>query len=195
MVDDSRVYGDERFIFHMGNEYNAPHENNIYDGYIIANEEKVVFERRTVLNGRISVIMPEAYVVMPQELAEIKYPSKMRPDEIYTNEDTTINFTLSHKNDKAANEDIPKVKDIIQKAVMRMHSGSRVIDSSSMEASGINIAYFDFCSPALDMDLYNMMFFLSVDMRIVVGAFNCPQESMDTWKPVIEQMLGSVEMC
>jgi hypothetical protein len=130
---------------------------------------------------------------LPEELAEIKYPSKHRPDEIYTNDDTTINISFSLKNDKASNEVIPRVKDVIQKAVMRMHSGSRVIESDTMEVSGINISYFDFPSAAIDMDMYNMMFFLSVDNRIVVGSFNCPWVNMDIWKPVITQMLESVE--
>ena len=44
------------------------------------------------------------------------------------------------------------------------------------------------------MDIYNMMFFLSVDNRIVVGSFNCPWQNMDVWKPVIEQMFETVEM-
>jgi len=194
MAGDDVVFGDEQFIYHMGREYNKPHVNNISDGYIIIDEVKVAFERRTVLAGRLSVLMPESFVIMPLELAEKKYPAIQRPEEIYTNNETTVNFCVSLKNDKAANEDMPHVKDVIQPAVMRMHSGSKVISSEVIEVSGIKIAYFDFCSAAIDADIYNMMFFLSVDNRIVVGSFNCPWQNMDVWKPVIEQMLETVEI-
>jgi len=194
MADDGAIFGDEQFIHHMASEYDRPHENNVLDGYIIVDEERIEFQRRTVLDGRLSVLMPESFVIMPLELAEKKYPAVQRPDEIYTNNETTVNFCVSLKNDQATNEDIPRAKDIIQKAVMRMHSGSKVISSEAIEVSGVNIAYFDFCSAAIDTDIYNMMFFLSVDNRIVVGSFNCPWQNMDVWKPVIEQMFGTVEM-
>lgn len=194
MIDDNVVFGDEQFIRHMGREYNQPHENIILDGYIIIDEEKIAFARRTILESRLSVLMPESFVIMPLELAEKKYPAIQRPDEIYTNNETTVNFCVSLKNDKAANEDIPGAKDIIQQAVMRMHAGSKVINSETIDVSGINIAYFDFCSAAIDTDIYNMMFFLSVDNRIVVGSFNCPWQNMDVWKPVIEQIFETVEV-
>jgi hypothetical protein len=193
-VADDKVYGDEHFIYLMDIEDNPPHENNILDGYIISNDEKVPFKRRLIYNSRVSVIMPESFVIMPKELAQMKYPSMQRPDEIYTNNETTINFTVSHKNDKASNEDIPYAKDAIQKAVMRIHAASRVIDSETIEASGLNIAYFDFATPALDMDIYNVLFFFSLDGRIMLGSFNCPQHDMDVWKPVVAQMLESVEL-
>ena len=193
MQDDNLVFGDEQFIRQMGKEYNPPHENNILDGFIIVDEEKIVFERRNVLEGRLSVLMPEAFVIMPLELAEKKYPAIQRPDEIYTNNETTVNFCVSLKNDKATNEDIPRAKEIIKQAVMRMNAGSQVINSETIDVSGINISYFDFCSAALDADIYNMMFFLSIDNRIVVGSFNCPWVNMDVWKPVIEQMFETME--
>lgn len=194
MAEENGIFGDEQFIRHMGREYNQPHKNNILDGYIIIDEEKISFERRTILDERVSVLMPESFVIMPLELAEKKYPAIQRPDEIYTNNDTSVNFCVSLKNDKATNEDIPRAKDMIQQAVMRMHSGSKVISSEIIGAKGIKIAYFDFCSAAIDTDIYNMMFFLSVDNRIVVGSFNSPWQNMDVWKPVIEQILETVEI-
>lgn len=194
MNDDNKAFGDERFIYQMTIEENQPHKNNILDGYIIINEERIPFERKHVLDGRISVLMPEAFVIMPKELAEIKYPSIQRPDEIYTNNEATINFSVSLKNDKAANEDIPHVRDTIQQVMMRMYPASNIIDSETVEVSNINISYFDLNTPAIDMEIYNMMFFLSIENRIVVGSFNCPWENMDVWKPMITQMLGSFEM-
>jgi hypothetical protein len=194
VVDDNKEFGDERFIYQMAREDDMPHTNNILDGYIIINEEKIPFARKPLLDGWISILMPEAFVIMPKELAEKKYPSIQRPDEIYTNNETTINLTLSLKNDKAANEDIPNVKDTVQQVMMRMYPASRIIDSEIIEVSGINIAYFDLSTPALDMDIYNTMFFFSIDNRVVVGSFNCPWENMDIWKPVVVQMLGTVEM-
>ena len=193
MADD-KIYGDEQFIYHMGLESNPPHINNILDGYIIIDDDKIPFERRGIFNGRLSVIMPESFIIMPKELAELKYPYTQRPEEIYTNSETTVNFTISYKNDKASNDDIPRAKDIIQQAVMRVHAASKVIDSETISVSDLNIAYFDFVTPAIDMDIYNVLFFFSLDSRIMLGSFNCPQVNMDVWKPVLVQMLESLRI-
>jgi hypothetical protein len=173
---------------------NPSHENNISDGYVIIKEEKIPLERKTILNDRISIIMPEEFAIMSKEDADIKYPSINRADEIYTNKETSVNLSVSHKSDTAANKDIPEVKDALQEVVMRVYPASSVIDSETIEVAGINIAYYDFDTAAIDMDIYNLIFFISLDDRLVLGSFNCPWENMDEWKPVIVQMLGSVEV-
>jgi len=191
---DNESFGDEQFIYYVGMESKPVHINSFSDGYIIIDDEELPIKRRRVLNKQISVIMPEKFVVMEKELAEIKYPSSDRPDEIYTNSDTTINFSLSHRNDVATNEDIPEIKDMLQNIIMRMYPTSKTKDSDVIDVSGLTIAYFDFTTTAIDMDVYNVTFVFSLDKRLVLGSFNCPQENADDWKLVFIQMIQSVEL-
>ena len=193
-MDSKGNFGDEQFIYHIGMESKPVHTNNILDEYVIIDDEKIPFRRRTVLNKRVSVILPEKFFIMAKELAEKKYPSVNRPGEIYTNSETTINFSLTYTKDAATNEGIPEIKDILQQAIMRMHPASVIIDSEVIDVSGLNIAYFDFVTPAIDIDIYNVTFVFSFDKRLVVGSFNCPQENMDEWKPLLVQMLQSTEV-
>jgi len=189
-------FGDEDFIYMKSMEIEPPpkHENNIADGFIIIDDEKMPVKRRELLDKKMSVIMPEAFALMPQETAKLKYPSENRPAVIYTNEDTTVNLTFTHRDEEASNEDIPGVKDAIEPLVMRMFPASSVIDSDTIDASGKNISFYDYPTPALDIDIYNLTFMFSLEGRLVLGGFNCPVGSMDDWKPVFLQMLGSVEM-
>lgn len=194
-MDSEKNLGDEEFISIMGASENeeTAHENNISDGYIIIHEERIPFGRKAVFDGKMSVIIPETFELMPEETAAVKYPSAERPDFIYTNEETTVNFSLAHKDGKAANEDIPGVKDMIQEFVAKMHPASAVIDSEVIEVSGKNIAYFDFVAPAIDTEVYNMMFVFSLEGRLAIGSFNCPIDDMEDWKPVFVQMMQSIE--
>ena len=189
-------YGDEDFIYLMGNdgEVEQPkYETDITDGYIVMGEEKVVFMRKFQLDRKFSVIMPEKFKLMSKDVAEIKYPSADRPEFIYTNEETTVNFTFSHREDEASNEEIPEVKDILQPLVMRLYPASSVIKSETLEAGGKNISYYDFIAPALDMNIYTLTFVFSLEGRIVLGGFNCPEADMDDWKPIFLQMMESLE--
>jgi hypothetical protein len=71
---------------------------------------------------------------------------------------------------------------------MESFPASKVMDSTAIEASGRTVAYFDFCS-----DVYNMLFFFSLDGALVLGSFECLIGDFDDWKPVFIQMLCSIE--
>jgi hypothetical protein len=193
-MESENNFNDEQVIYEIGKKSTPVHINNIMDECIIIDDEKIPFRRRSVLKKRASVIMPEKFIIMAKNLAERKYPSIHRPDEIYTNHETTINFLLTHSSDAATNEAIPEIKETMQQLIMRMHPASRIFDSEVIDVSGLNVAYFDFITPAIDMDLYNVSFIFSLDKRLVVGSFNCPQEVMDEWKPLLVQMLQSIEV-
>jgi hypothetical protein len=196
-ADNEKKFGDEDFIYIKGMEAEKPvHENNIQDGFVIIDGENIPFKRKFLLDKKISVIMPETFTLMTKEIADIKYPSIHRPDLIYTNEEASVDFSLSHEEDEAPNEDIPEIRDVIQEVVMRLYPASSVIDSETItiEASGLNISYYDFIAPALDMDAYTMTFVFSLDGRAVAGGFSCPDDETDTWKPIFLQMLESLEI-
>ena len=170
------------------------HENNISDGFIIIDGEEIPFKRRYLLDKKISAVMPETFTIMSKEDAEFKYPSVNRPAFIYTNEQTTVNFSLTHKNDAVSNEAIPGTKDAVQQIVMRMYPSASVFESETIEVSGKNISYYDFVTPAIDLDLYTLTFMFSLEGRVVLGGCNCPAGEMDDWKPIFLQMLGSLEV-
>ena len=188
-------YGDEDFIYEMSEESEQPQpEINIADGYVIMGEEKIIFDRRFLLDKKFSIIMPEEFKPMPKNLADIKYPSINRPEFIYTNEKTTVNFSFTHRAEETSNEEIPEVRDVVQPIAMRMFPASDVIESDTLDANGRNISYYDYIAPALDMDIYTLVFLFSLEERVVLGGLNCPSDEIDDWKPIFLQMLGSLEV-
>jgi len=196
MNNGQNQFGDEDFIYEKSMEAEPPpkHENNIYDGFIIINYEKIPVKRRYLLDKKISAVMPEEFEIMSKEDADIKYPSIHRPEFIYTNEDTTVNFLISYKTDTVSNEEVPLLRDAIQAAALKMRPSSSVIESETIEISGGNISYYDTVAPAIDADIYTLTFLFSLNGRSVIGACSCPSDGMEEWKPVFLQMLGSVEI-
>ena len=190
MSDEKNSFGDEVYIRNMALQSEEPkHENNIHDGYIIVDDERIPFQKIEILEGNMSIIMPELYEMMPDEMAEKRYGTEDSPDIIYTFINGDINFALSYKDDLLSeDEDIPGVKDLVQRMVMRSFPGSKVIESEIMEASGRTVAYFDFAS-----EVYNLIFFFSLGETLIMGSFECFLADKKDWKPVFLQMLGSIE--
>jgi len=189
-VEEQDIFGDEDFIFNMAQGQRAPErENNILDGYVVLDEDMITFKKVRILEGNMTIIMPEAHEVMTEEMSKGRYGAEDRPDVTYTFYGNDINFALSYKNGlPSEDEDIPGVKDLVERMVMRSFPGSKVIDSATVQGSGRTVGYFDFAS-----EVYNLIFFFSFGENLVMGSFECYKTCMNDWKPLFLQMIGSME--
>jgi hypothetical protein len=75
-----------------------------------------------------------------------------------------------------------------------MYPTSKTKDSDAINVTGLTIAYFDFTTPAIDMDVYNATFIFSLNARLMLGSFNCPLVNADDWRLIFVQMMKSVEL-
>lgn len=191
-----KKYGDEDFIFLIGEveqeDTGEPHENKITDGYIILEDEKHLFSEKVILDQGFSMIMPEEFIEMPKEIARIKYPSAQRPDIIWSNEETTINITFTLKEEQLAEEESEELRDLMKVILLRTNPGLKEIVSEKIEVEEKTIAYLEFVSPAIDADVYNLMIFLSLKERLLMGSFNCLLPDKSDWRELFFQMLHSI---
>ena len=190
MPNEQRTFGDEEYIYRLRLQQEMPvHENNVLDGCIMIDDEKILFRHNDMFDGRATIIMPAKFDIVPEDVVDMKYPPDDRPDVIYTFPGTEINFTLTYKDDlPSEDEDIPVVKKLIQRMVMRDFPESKIIESIVIDASEKTVAYFDFVA-----DLYNLIFFFSLDEQLILGSFDCPVCDIADWKPVFLQILKSIE--
>ncbi len=91
-----KEYGDEGFI-NLLREEREETVKNIKDGTVLVAGENIDFQEREVLQGKMWMWMPDGFGPLSKELARLKYPNENRPDVIYTNQETTVNITFSHK--------------------------------------------------------------------------------------------------
>lgn len=192
-----RQYGDEDFIFLIGEEEREkteePHENKITDGYVILEGEKYLYERKVIVEQGFSMLMPTDFVELPMEIARIKYPSAQRPDLIWSNEATTVNITFTHKEELLADEEAEEVRDLMKTILLRTNPGLKEVVCETEMVEEKPIAYMEFISPALDADVYNLMFFFSLQERLLMGSLNCLLPEKGDWRELFVQMLQSIE--
>jgi hypothetical protein len=61
--------------------------------------KEIELEQRELYDGNISMCIPMNFVLMDEELAQFKYPLKLRPEYIYTNKNLFKDISyLSGKN-------------------------------------------------------------------------------------------------
>jgi len=150
------------------------------------------FSRVHILNGTVSVIVPEQFGEMTGKAAKLKYPSEHRPECIYTTDDGTVNIALDLL-------DYPLEKGQIEEKIREWkHAIKRVNPAYVFYTEKIEIlddakiGYFDFKSYPLDQDLYNLVFISCIGGKLLAGTFNCPFAQYRDWKRLAIQMVLSI---
>lgn len=168
-------------------------ENDIENGFIIVKYKKMEIEEKSVLDGGLTMMLPAEIHLMDEELARAKYPDGNRPDYIYSNEDTTVNFTFSIDDSGLINnEEVEEVKNILSSQMRRLYPGSKIEDSQTIQAGEKAVSFFSFDIPLIDGNIYNLMFFMEYQEHLLIGGFNCSIHQKKQWRPLVRQMLMTI---
>lgn len=159
-------------------------------GMYIKNE-LVDFERKTLFQEKLSIILPVSFVDLPADMAKVKYTSQQRPQIIKTSLDTTVNLGLSMTDIKIYEEQIKTLKNQAQEALKRLNPAF-VFYESKVETMNVPLGWFEFKSYGLDTDVYNLMFVSRIEGKMLHGVFNCDYDDALEWREAARQMMYSV---
>lgn len=149
---------------------------------------------KKVLNNKLSILLPKDFVLMQNEMLELKYPiAERRPTEVYTDESGAINIALNLTQNQVTIEELPEM----EKALRHQFTNTSNITFNFSEIRTINghkYIVIDFYSQAVDTKIYNLMFVTSINNRILIGTFNCTIEHFVQWKPVGLKIINSLKI-
>ena len=166
-------------------------EGSIYTGMVI-DGEWIEFEDFIMVDNKVAMMIPSDFEEMDEEYAKMKYPSEQRPKTILTDDTKTINVLFNWINEEISNDETESFRDSMIDMFNRINPGIEVQSTGMKVVEGKNVAYMELVHPVLDGNLYNLMFFLELEGRILMGIFNCLKESMEEWKGPALEMMQSV---
>lgn len=147
-----------------------------------------------LLGGKVQLDMPEHLQSMDKKMFDLKYPLENAENtRAYSDGDGTVTLLISPRQDKATQTDLPKYQQMLNNSF----SNNPSIDFKKSEIKQINGRDFiviEMITPAMDTDVYNLMFVTSLDGKLLIGTFNCTIEKMQEWQPIAEQILSSVKV-
>lgn len=155
-------------------------------------QEKIILEAKNLLNNKVQVLIPKTFVVMPEEMAKLKYPSEKRPSLIYTSEDGSVNIAVNHTDTRTSDDQIDQYKQGLKKLLADMHPTAAWYSDEVLKIDEKNVGVLEVLTPAIDTNIYNLMFFTELDGRLLLGTFNCTEEQMKDWKPIAKEIMNSL---
>jgi hypothetical protein len=134
----------------------------------------------------ISIKLPSTFKEMPEKLAELKYPSKNRPQVIYSDESGSVSFGISKKN-KPDLVTLVEIKNAMLKGFSNFNP-----KSSKIIVDGYDAWLITFKSKAIDSDILNIQLITITDKDFVMATFNMASPDVEKYQVVGINSLSSI---
>jgi hypothetical protein len=186
---------DEQIAKLATEQIEAERSTSITGGPKKINGRLVSFKQTPVLEGKLFVYLPESFTDMPESLAKIKYPSSDRPKTIKADERGAVAFTFCLLDSPLENKTVPELVEGMKGILQRLNPSYIFFDSGVLEAVDyVKEGYLEYKSPAIDDEMYNVMYFDPVDGMTMMGTFSCPYGEYEEWKPAVDEILNLLEV-
>ena len=165
-------------------------ETGIYVG-----DELITFTNITLPQTKIHIYLPEQFIVMPDLVKDMKYPSKNAPDLIITSLDSMVNFGFNILSVSMEEGDTKVMSSQFQNALRNVNPSIKIkkqVDDVTTE-HGNEMSWFDFKGYLIDGQNYNRMYLVKMRETVLHGIFNCPMQFKDEWGEIAEKCFMSIE--
>lgn len=159
---------------------------------LAAFSQGISLDDRLLLDDRISMKVPSGFEPMKEEMLRLKYPLENRPTLVFTNQTGSINVALNHTQHKADQEMITAYKDNLVQTFKNVYPSAKWKDSGVKEINGRKVGYMELVTPAIDTEIYNLLFFTDLDGRLLLCTFNCTKKDIKEWVPVGKEIMNSL---
>lgn len=173
---------------------NEREEIDLYQPAIVVGGQRWSIIDQELLDGRLTLRMPKAFSIMHPDLVDIKYPSVHRPNIIYTDETSTINFTLNMTEHDLNESQLEEFQFALMDMLGKTQPTAEFIENKILEINGNQFGYIEVITPAFDGNIYNLMFHTTINGKALMGTFNCMEEDMDDWQVVGKAMLDTIQI-
>jgi hypothetical protein len=165
---------------------------NIKTGAVAIRGQRVNFEKKQLFDGKIEMILPKDFqAIDPENL----YKPETKPDLLLVNDGGAIQITLTHLSKKASNdEEVIAHKNAVQRILQQMNPSIEWLEGGTKKINEKPLVFFEFITPMLGAEIYNLTFFVRLSRRIFTGSFVYGDREFKGWKQIFHQMLGSIEI-
>lgn len=159
---------------------------------LFAVKETAELEKRTVLDGKVELLLPKDWKPMKEELIRKKYPGARPPKLVYSDISGAVSIAFNHTDSKANAATLEKYKEVLKEGLKSAYPDATWEEEGIRELNGKKVGYFKVTTDTPDDRIYNYMLFTDLNGTLLICSFNCTQGRLKTWKPLAEQIMGSL---
>lgn len=173
-------------------------ERKLMDG--VAKKEVIIkgrplkFKETLVIDGKVSVLLPETFDLMEEEYVQMKYPANKGFDAVYSDNTTTINCTFLCNQTQITDGEIKRLKDELVKLFRDMHPKAEFYEQGVEVFTNKKIGFYDLLFDAPDGKIYNLIIIMELEGRLYMSNFNCTEDNVKYWRPILKGIMKSIKV-
>lgn len=156
--------------------------------------EEATLEPRTLLNGKVTLLLPKEFKPMSEEMLKVKYPSERRPTLVFSNERGSVNLALNHTRNSLPADRLAAFHKGMETTFKRLYPSAKWFRSERVNLNGREFFVMEFRTPAIDTEVRNLMAGTSLDGRLLLFSFNVTKELEKEWLNAGTRMIESIKV-
>lgn len=154
--------------------------------------EGITLKPMKVIDGRLSLLIPDGFTVMTDDLLRVKYPTDNRPTLVYTNENGSVNVAINHTQNRMAMSQLDEARQAMEAAFQKVHPTAKWYEKGPKTINGRDWQTLNLETTAIDTQIRNMMVFTSSDNRMLMTSVNITKELEGQWLKAGEAIVESL---
>ncbi len=154
----------------------------------------VQLEEKYLLDKKVALKIPKGFEVMQEDMLKFKYPTERRPTLVYTNSTGGINVALNLTVNKASQELMPAYRESFHQTFTNLYPSAKGMKSGVEEVNGRKVGFVELVTPAVDTEIYNLIFFTDVNGQLLLCTFNCTVKDQTAWQPTAKEIMTSLKV-
>ena len=143
--------------------------------------------------------MPENFFRLADDVKKLIYPAGNAPSHVFAGEDINFQMALSQTVHKVPDSDMKQFVDTSAKILQAVGPKVTIVEKIVEEkvddnGDSIHIGMLAFVSRAVDMMVYNIQYFVSIDGQLLLGTINFPSKFKKRMIPMAKEIIRSIEV-
>lgn len=166
-------------------------KQSIYDETVDIFGYPTVFADRKLLDGKISIRIPEDFISLEEDVVQALFPLGNRPQLVMGNEPLYFMLGFNHTRHLVPEEQIKEFPKLARGLLEKGGPQVKVVETETIHSGGRQVAKMSFISQTLEGALYNKMFYSNVDNRLLIGFVNFRYQDRKRLEPLAEEIIQS----
>ncbi len=144
--------------------------------------------KRFIINDKVELLLPKDFTnknELPKNL--------LNHDIIMADKTGEIELVYNMASDTITDNDIPAYTDVLINEMKTNKKDYNFLDDGIYLQDGKNIGYIKFVSKEKNI-IFNYLFYLSVDGKLCIFSFTCPDKLRKKWEPVVDEIANSLRI-
>ena len=122
------------------------------------------------------------------------FPFSHPPKYVFASGETEFQITINPTENIVPDSGIPKFMNTTKSLMEKMGPQSRILACAAVQKEDRNIGIMEVVTRAADMNVYNVMFYLSINQKLLIGSILCPAKHHERMVPIAKEIIDSIKV-